>query len=102
MLELAGAADQRKVPVASYSTTASTPSSPLQARSAFALPLRDFSSSTTRQHQAKPLGRHELADGGDVLRVRSTFDYALQRLLASRSRRVLLLKGAPKTREHRA
>ena len=37
-----------------------------------------------------------------MLRVRSTFDYALQRLLASRSRRVLLLKGAPKTREHRA
>ena len=34
-----------------------------------------------------------------MLRVRSAFDYALQRLRASRDRSVLLLKRTPETRE---
>jgi hypothetical protein len=34
-----------------------------------------------------------------VLRVRSTLDYALQRLLPSQNSCVLLLQGAPETRE---
>lgn len=79
---------------ASYSTIAST----LSSCSLCSCYIADRFSSNSGD-PVEPLGRHELAGGGDeVLCVRISFDYALQRLRASWSRLVLLLKRTPETR----